>query len=140
MYRSIARYHMKVKLKHRKITFAKNGTLIFTADMYDASNAKLAKFYTDNPNWIKFIVEHPDQSEYIDNMFPFEKELDGYYLRVDKNGKPVLKNGKATIIHKMKIWAKQTKDMDTGELMWVENPEVMIHRILFHCYMPVSVE
>lgn len=131
---------MRVKLKHRKITFAKNGTLIFTADMYDENNVKLSKFYAINPSWIKFAIEHPEESEYIDNMFPFEKPLRECYLRIDKNGKPVIKNGRAIVINSIKIWAKKTVDTDTGELLWVENPEITIHRILFHHYIPVNFE
>lgn len=136
---------MKFKLVNRKITFTKEGKMIFTADLYNEENPfenppRLPKYSTINQDLIKKMVEQPGEYEYINNMYPYKKELKEYYLRVDENGKPVLRDGHAVTISAIQIWQKKVADMDTGELVWAEDPESVIARILFRHYIPVELK
>ena len=135
---------MRFKLINRKIEITKNGTLVFTADMFNDANvfenpSRLPKFSAINQELIRAIVNNPKEFEYVDNMFPCTLELDGWYLKIDKHGKPCLKDGKAVAIHNITIWAKKIKDADTGELLWVDDPMVTIHRIIDRYYIPMQI-
>ena len=135
---------MRLKLINRKIEITKNGTLVFTADMFNDVNvfenpSRLPKFSVINQALIQAIVNNPKEFEYVDNMFPFTWEADTFYLKIDKDGKPCVRNGKAVLVKSLTIWQKKVKDPDTGELLWVEDPMVTIHRIIDHYYIPTQI-
>lgn len=135
---------MRLKLINKKITFTKNNMMIFTADMFNEDDPfgnppRLPKYSTINQEFIKAMLERPQDFEYVNCMFPYTAKLPSLYLRVDKYGKPKLKGGKAVIINSMTVWAAKAEDADTGQLIWVEDPNTIVQRILFRHYIPVQL-
>lgn len=135
---------MKFKLINRKITFTDEGQMIFSAELFVdndpfANPARLPKYVETNQAVIREIVDNPSDYEYVDNMFPYEKQLDGVYLKIDKYGMPVMEDGHAIMRHTLLIWQKKVVDPETGKLVWAKDPESIITRILNHYYIPLEV-
>lgn len=66
-------------------------------------------------------------------------ELADTYLKINRKGRPVIKDGHAIIINKLSVLVDVVEDYETGEPMYAQSPDAIVHHLLNKYYIPVRL-